>query len=1581
MRTVTWRRAVAALLATMLGLGAFAVVFRSDGLPAVDAAVARATRWFVHQETGRVVLADGYGGRALASLDVGTDGRDLRVIEGGPGAYVVNDATAEVRVIDSAALRLSPAQGLVTLAGGRALAGVGSSGLVVVDADAGAATLLPTTGESVGFELEVGPTAFVSPDGAIWSIVGDDVVRTTSAGPTSRSLGDAPRATATLSLVGNRPLVVDRAGLRARLGDGKWVDLPVEVDGSEIVMQQPGPAHTCGWVAADDELWCISEDSIEESSEIRGLDVDGSDLLAIAGDAAVLVRRGPTRIIRFDWRDNKVLQSETASVSGVATLAVSATVDLVWIDDVAGKFVWAINPWGIEAIDKNNVSTLVLGEDGEVVSDGDGGVGDGDVGGDGTADESEEREPDDNGIDDPPVAIDDPVTSRAGRAVPVPVTANDYDPDGEAIAVVAVGAAGHGTVEIGTASTVIFNPEPGYVGLDQFTYTISDGDGTEATANVIVELIPVDGTNQPPVGAPDDAETGASVPVVVDVLLNDIDPDRDPLRIESFDVSPHFGEVTETLGPSGLSALEFLPLDGFEGTAVFTYRPVDSFGAPGDDVNVSVEVASADDENRPPVVRPDSVRLRRGVETALPVLANDEDPDGDALLVDIVRPLPEGLSVEVQGEQLSVTARTGSADSVPFEYVVDDGNGHVVRGSVLVEVIDDIEPNRPPVVVADAGTAVVGRSIEIEVLANDSDPDGDPLVVVEATQPADGSGQVVVLSPDRVRFTPAPLDDDDDAIVRFTYTVDDGNNHQVSGDIVIQVLPEPLPEPPFAKDDSTFTFVDEPVTIDVLRNDGDPSGERPRLVGSPGCAGGGRTVVTADGQVRFTPPLGQSGAFRCTYEVSNSVGLRASASIIVSVREPLITNEPPDAVLDQLIVEVNETDSIDVTDNDDDVDGDNDELRVVSSTAPTLGTAVRIGNRITFTAGSIVGVTTINYQVADEEGAVTLGRVSIRITEPANDPPIAEADTRIINGPGVPTQFSVLANDFDENEPTAALIVEGVAVVSGDGTATQSGSVVTISPNPDFVGDVVANYTIRDSGGLTSSAQIVLTILEPLNRQPVAQDDNADVENGGSVTTSVLFNDSDPDGDPLVMTITGGPDASLGQATAGGSSITFNANPGAAGTAVINYSVSDGELSDSAALRINVRPCSESAPTAQDAFLSTGYQQPIAINLADFAANGSVVDVVAPGTYGDGVYTPPAAENGNVAITFAVVNGCRQRTTGQITIDVNQDPVAQPAIAVIARLAQREFPVSELAGDDEALSISTSSGAPAWATVETARVVVAPPLGTLAAEYNWTVTVVDPGGLAATVPMTITVTNASPTANPDSVSVAGGAASFDLIANDTDSDGENAALRIQSVPTTLTFTNGEVGTIAVAGDGRSVSIDPGNGLGTATFAYSVVDVDGAVSATTDVMVAGARLNTAPTARDQTIDVISGSATIVVLTVNDADGDQLVMVTPIDDPDNVITVVSGTSITVLTSGDGTFGFSYRVTDGFAESNLATVTLISTPAATTTTTTVPGSTTTTTAPGTTTTTTVPATTTTTVVTTTTTTLPTPTTSAPE
>jgi len=438
----------------------------------------------------------------------------------------------------------------------------------------------------------------------------------------------------------------------------------------------------------------------------------------------------------------------------------------------------------------------------------------------------------------------------------------------------------------------------------------------------------------------------------------------------------------------------------------------------------------------------------------------------------------------------------------------------------------------------------------------------------------------------------------------------------------------------------------------------------------------------------------------------------------------------------------------------------------------------------------------------------------------------------------------VLANDSDPDESEGGMSVVSATRVSGDATVSLAGSVVTVSPTPDYVGQVVATYTIRDGGGLTATANVLLTIAPPLNRPPDARDDAAEVVNGGSVTTAVLFNDADPDGDQLTVTITSGPDPSLGSASVTSNrGIAFTATPGASGTALVNYQVSDGELTDTAVLRITVRPCSESAPVATDGFLNTGYQQPIAVDLGAFGSGGAIVDVQAPAGYVDGIYTPPAGENGNVSISYAVVNSCRLRATGRVTIDVNQDPSAQPKTVDVFRGEEVVVPVSDLATDAEALTITGSTGVPGWVVIELGRVVIAPTIDVAPGSYEWAVTVADPGGLATTVPVTSVVQNRPPTAVDDTVDVSAGVvASFQIVDNDTDADsvGGNAALVIHSVSSTeIAFTNGAIGTMTVDPLGRSVQIDPVDGRGTATFTYTVRDSDGGVSASATVTVVAA----------------------------------------------------------------------------------------------------------------------------------------------
>jgi len=473
-------------------------------------------------------------------------------------------------------------------------------------------------------------------------------------------------------------------------------------------------------------------------------------------------------------------------------------------------------------------------------------------------------------------------------------------------------------------------------------------------------------------------------------------------------------------------------------------------------------------------------------------------------------------------------------------------------------------------------------------------------------------------------------------------------------------------------------------------------------------------------------------------------------------------------------------------------------------------------------------------------------------------------------------------------------------------------------------------------------------VQKPLNRPPDARDDGTDVVNGGSTTVSVLLNDSDPDGDALSVSIVSSADGALGSTSLDPNrSISFTATPGAQGTAVITYQVSDGELTDNAVLRINVRPCSESSPVANDGFLRTGYRQPIAVDLNSYGSSGNIVDIAGPGGYVNGTYTPPDGENGNIAITYSVVNSCRLRANGRITIDVNQEPVAQPKSVNVFRGEPVTIPVTDLATDAEALTISAINGAPGWVQRQGDRLVINPPIGTPAGgvpAFNATVT--DPGGLTTAVTVSVAIQNRSPVANAITIDVTDGNPKSVSLAADSDGDSPGGLTIGELSTSTLNFSGGGSGTVALSGD-RSVAVSPaGNARGTATFTYRVRDSDGGVSEPATVTVQARSVNQPPAVSDQEFEVTVGTTRVIDLEAIDNDGPDPLTVIEFSDPGGVVTSPPGLRLSVLASAPGTFTVTYRVTDGEATSRTVTLTITAPAPATTTTTTTTTSTSTTT-----------------------------------
>lgn len=194
----------------------------------------------------------------------------------------------------------------------------------------------------------------------------------------------------------------------------------------------------------------------------------------------------------------------------------------------------------------------------------------------------------------PPVAVDDTATTPAGTSVLIDVLANDSDADGHILRITAVGTPGNGTVTWTSGLEDIgYEPDAGFIGIDTFTYIISDGHGGTDTATVAVTV----GANTAPVAVDDAAFTVMDTSVVIDVLANDSDADGHALEITDIS-TPTQGTANLYLGPGILERVSYTPNTGYIGTDSFTYTVSDGNG--GTDVaTVTVTIDPAVD----PVIR------------------------------------------------------------------------------------------------------------------------------------------------------------------------------------------------------------------------------------------------------------------------------------------------------------------------------------------------------------------------------------------------------------------------------------------------------------------------------------------------------------------------------------------------------------------------------------------------------------------------------------------------------------------------------------------------------------------------------------------------------------------------------------------------------------------------------------------------------------------------------------------------------------------------------------------------------------------------------------------------------------------
>ncbi len=185
--------------------------------------------------------------------------------------------------------------------------------------------------------------------------------------------------------------------------------------------------------------------------------------------------------------------------------------------------------------------------------------------------------------------------------------------------------------------------------------------------------------------------------------------------------------------------------------------------------------------------------------------------------------------------------------------------------------------------------------------------------------------------------------------------------------------------------------------------------------------------------------------------------------------------------------------------------------RIVSQ--PTHG-EVTIGTTLTYVPDpNYNGPDTLVYEVCDATNMCATATVNITVV-PVNDGPVAGDD--IVETPeDTGVLVVVLANDSDLD--SALLEVSRILDGPTRGTATiQPDDTVLYVPDANFTGTDAFTYEVCDSDNACDEAVVLITVT-PLQDAPVAGDDATTTPSDTAVGIPVLDNDSDVDGDQLVV--------------------------------------------------------------------------------------------------------------------------------------------------------------------------------------------------------------------------------------------------------------------------------------------------------------------------------------------------------------------------------------------------------------------------------------------------------------------------------
>ena len=715
----------------------------------------------------------------------------------------------------------------------------------------------------------------------------------------------------------------------------------------------------------------------------------------------------------------------------------------------------------------------------------------------------------------PPELNDDSLVVRVGDVASVSVLDNDRSPAGLKLTVSSE-LQHEIPTDLGSvfvSNNVVRVRGGSRPGSGRIVYTVSDTAGNVASAVVNLTVVAMDeDTNTAPRPKDVVARTVAGHKVTIPIPLEGIDAEGDSVTLIGMASSARLGTVTQ-VG----SNFEYTPGNDVQGTDSFTYVVEDALGKQAIG-GIRVGVAPRPSLNQAPVAMPDSVRVRPGTKVSVAVLANDIDPDGDPLtLAQGSVSAPSGIDVTERSGRIVFTAPQQEGTHV-ISYAIEDGAGGRAEGVCSV-VVTPTAPLLAPIARDDevslADVQAASGSVSVDVLKNDEDPDGD---IQDDTLSSPDSGIGTSGDTLTIPLSPKPQ------TVIYTVTDHDG----LSASAVVRVPGTEITRPTL--DTRALPIkVTAGVTKEIALNDYilTRSGRSVQLTGdskaSAGLGWDGSTLVKDTRTLTYTALEDFSGPTSIIVEVTDGTDSSDATGIVSTLALPVLVesahNRPPRIVPTRVDVAAGEDASQIAMDQwVSDPDGDDPagmtytitDKQVEGVSASASGSTLSVSADAEAPKGQ-AGQLTI--EVTDQQGASASASVPVNV--------IASSKPLVQTSPGQITLKAGESKTVDVSEyATNPLADQGPLTIMGDpatsagGSATASGSTMTIQADAGFNGSFTVTYRVQDA----------------------TKDVEREVQ--GTITATVLDKPGAPTGASAVSNSAGTALVSWRTGTTGGSPIT-----------------------------------------------------------------------------------------------------------------------------------------------------------------------------------------------------------------------------------------------------------------------------------------------------------------------------------------------------------------------------------------------------------------------------------------------------------